>query len=499
MTSQILPPLILPTNTSGTPVAGPVGPQGPAGPSGTNGTNGFPGAPGSPGVQGPPGPQGPAGSGGNVFVYRDSEPSPSGNIFATWAATYVAAHTAVLAAKQQVTIIIDSSLHACAIPINAGDFDLSLITLSGPDPTGNIFSTLNINDGVTFNEGLSQIKDGLTININFASLTAALMTPTHDVNIFMENKCNLFANMGYFINAEIHDVGAQLYLGDNCQIGGDNGLGFILWAGQNGGDLELTITGKEGVNIRPDSVGGITRATLTINVESLGGQNFFPGSDNNNQAIWPYYTGSTPRYNYLQKAQDLKPFVGGTNIVGPPTNPFVQVGTMLYDGTNPFWWNGTAWATLSYHPDYAFITNSAAQITGIVTGGHVNFDTPVAQVNNRAGYSSNGRLFISYFTGFSETVKVVGNPGYCDGIIFYQWWDLTNNVGVGNVASNFVVGGPLSDVVAILPSTYAPSGTNIFLELRLTFVPGTPTTIGTTSPGGTVLPWVTLEGIGTLQ
>jgi hypothetical protein len=479
--AQILPPLNLVPNAPGTPVEGPTGPQGPAGP---------------PGAQGPAGPPGSGGNGG-VFVYRDSEPSPSGNVFATWAGAYAAAH----ATKQPATIIIDQSLHACAIPTNAGNFDLSIISLAAISIDNG--STLNINDGVTWNQGVLKISNGLQVVTLFSSPTTALITPVNGVNIILENGGSLFVgNMGRIVDTDVNDAGVNLYVGNNCQVRGLGANGQVLWANGNGGDIEITIVGTEGVNIGNDTVGGTSRATLNINVESLSSgnvsNNVFPGSDTNNPAVWPFYTGNTPRYNYYQSTQNSLPFVSGS-IAGPPTNPFVQLGTMRYDSgqTQPFWWNGTTWSTVAYEPDYLMATLAAPQTTGLTTGGHVNFDTVLANRTNQAGYSSNGRLFINYFAGFTTTIKVIGNPGYCDGTIFYQWWDLTNNVGIGNVASNLVNGGICPDVVAILPNTY--SNVSIFLELRLRFV-SSATTIGATGPAGTViLPWVTLEAIGTFQ
>jgi hypothetical protein len=501
MTSQILPPLVLPSDAPGTPVFGPVGPEGPQGPSGTNGTNGVDGAQGPAGPQGPQGPSG-GGGGGNVFVYRDSEPSPLGNVFATWAGAYTAAH----AINQPATIIIDTSVHACSIPASAGDFDLSQITLSGRGPAFD--ATLTVNDGVTFNEGLLKITNGAQVITQFTSPTAALITPPSDSEagvLILDNYGYLFiGNNGRIIDAEVNDAQATIYVGDNCQVRGNNSNGQVLWANGNGGDLEIIITAREGANVGVDTVGGSSGATLRIEVENLSSNNTFPGSDVNNPATWTYYTGNTPRYVYYQSSQNLQPFVSGL-IAGPPDNPFVQIGTLRYDSSanQPFWWNGTNWINGAFQPEYVQATLSTPQTTGLTTGSPLIFNQVVQnQNNNHGGYSSPGasNFFIIYqAAGPNLAFKFTANPGSLfDGNIAYQWWDVTNNVGLGNVSGNVGSGTP-GDAVAIIPASYGNNqNVNIFFQLRLVFVSGT-TFIGENTAGGFVLPWMTMESIGTPQ
>ena len=106
------------------------------------------------------------GSGSNVFTYRDSEPSPSGSVYATFAAAYAAA----AATGVPATIVIDDSLSDCSIPEGAGNFDMHLITLTGlatgiPDPV----VLLSIYDGVSWNQGFARITGNLWVLSNFSS------------------------------------------------------------------------------------------------------------------------------------------------------------------------------------------------------------------------------------------------------------------------------------------------------------------------------------------
>lgn len=80
-----------------------------------------------------------------VFIYRDSELSPTGNIFSTFAAAYAARS----AAAGYAIILIDDTLHTCTVPPGSYNFNqtkLLGILKSGSSET----STLNVSDGVIF-------------------------------------------------------------------------------------------------------------------------------------------------------------------------------------------------------------------------------------------------------------------------------------------------------------------------------------------------------------
>jgi len=106
------------------------GDPGDPGPPGDPGLPGAPGAPGTPGQDGDPGPPGPPGSGGGVFVYRDSDPAPSGNVYATFDDAYEAAK----ALGTPATIIIDDTLNDCSVG-NAGGYGALVTALSGSTAT----------------------------------------------------------------------------------------------------------------------------------------------------------------------------------------------------------------------------------------------------------------------------------------------------------------------------------------------------------------------------
>jgi hypothetical protein len=69
------------------------------------------------------------GGGGNVFVYRDSEPSPTGNVYATFDAAY----TARAALAGSAIIEVDDSLHTCSVqtPISEIPYDMADTILQG--------------------------------------------------------------------------------------------------------------------------------------------------------------------------------------------------------------------------------------------------------------------------------------------------------------------------------------------------------------------------------
>jgi len=97
---------------------GPAGPQGATGPFGATGPQGVAGATGPQGVTGPfgpTGPQGPAGpesGGGNVFVYRDSEPSPNNT---TVFASFDEAYSAAISTNAPAVIVSDDTLGDCVV------------------------------------------------------------------------------------------------------------------------------------------------------------------------------------------------------------------------------------------------------------------------------------------------------------------------------------------------------------------------------------------------
>lgn len=86
------------------------------------------------------------GGGGNVFVYRDSEPSPSGNTFAAFAGAYAA--RLAYGMNNWAVLVIDDALNPCS---GQGlNLDLSNTVLVGVDANS---TTMLFNDPTTFVSG----------------------------------------------------------------------------------------------------------------------------------------------------------------------------------------------------------------------------------------------------------------------------------------------------------------------------------------------------------
>jgi hypothetical protein len=480
MAFQSLPPLILPPNAPGTPLEGPVGPQGPAGP------------PGDTGPAGPPG----SGGGSNIFIYRDSEPSPSGNVFATWAGAYAAA----IAVNGPATITMDDTLNQCSIPLNAGDFDLHQITLAGQG--GQFTTVFVIFDGVTFNEGVFRVTDGLVIFTEFSNPTY-LITP----------------------------LKSQTLTIDNFSVFGVDGVGGIFDFSAGPGDLTLNLNNIGGAI--DDGAGNpfIQFGTGDSNCEIIMGDGAFIGSgfaDGTSGSVnIDVYSSSVDipisflvsdsiidvDINWNEQSYQVEPFRGNALPSVPDFSKNINIGTMFYHTTDgkPLWWDGSAWndagiAAGAYKPSYFHYTMSGPQTTHLTTGEHLDLNnllvgwtpngSPPYIGFTSAVYPSSGQVVLTFSPTSNVGFKLTGSLGALfDGNIAIQWWDTTNNVGIGNVTGN-VGNGIAGEAIAILPPSYAT--TQILVELRLVFVSGT-TFIGENTAGGFILPWAIVETIGAPQ
>lgn len=471
--AQVLPPLFLETNAPGTPIEGPIGPQGPVGP---------------PGSTGPAGPSG--GGGSNLFIYRDTEPSPTGNMFATWAGAYAAA----IAVNSPATIMIDDSLNTCSIPLGAGNFDLHQITLIGNGKQFNVVFV--VNEGVTWNEGVYRITGGLLVFTEYTS-NSYLITSTKDVEIIIDE----FSLMGPDGQGGIIDLSSGTSNLSLKLYSGSAAIGSFVNFGNSGSNCEIVM--GEGSVITSDFHSG-TSGNVNIDVFSLSVS--IPASFTVLDNIIDV------DINWTSNSDQLAPFSGNSLPTLPDFSKNIERGTMFFhDSGNgqPLWWNGSNWvdAGTGYQPQYFQFTLSTPQVANLATGEHIPFDVfqaswvPNGQVQlispiGGSIYANAGRTFLSFQVGTNVGYKLVGNLGSLfDGSIAIQWWDMTNNIGLGNITGN-IGGGFSGDAVAILQPSY--STVTIEVELRLVFVSGT-TFIGENSAAGFVFPWATIETIGVAQ
>jgi len=528
MPSQILPPLVLPTVPGPTnPNVGPPGPQGPAGP---------------PGPQGDPGPENPlpltgdvtgttdantvsklqtwpldigpavidgqvltwddndgyftvktppVSTGSNVFIYREGA-APSGNVYAH----FVDAYNAAIATGVPATIVIDDVISGTVIPNNTGNFDLHQITLSGAN--GTPYATLlSVENGNTFNQGFQRITYGLAVQysgtVPLGTITGGNFTMTIDENAFL-----FYSGTGPAFDLTGMNGGATVTItadtggyfqsngaGNNVFNIGDAILNFNLYIGDNSGIDKYLLAASNGNNSVVEEV---------ITVGAISPVFNFPDATGLNVPIG--YTGS---------AQNLIPFVSNEPLPSPHTSTANIVrGTMVFDrnADQPFWYDGTNWVSYTQPFQAQFLSGKA---TGVIsspnTGDYINWNyaTP-SSANTFVGQSTATSIYLNFntpSTGGSVSFKLTGSlGGAVDGsLIVYQWWDITNNVGLGNPSGFFPGGTPPiapDQVVAIVPWNYA-SAASIQVGLQLTFVNAT-TKIG--NGDSQILPWFTVETIG---
>jgi hypothetical protein len=421
------------------------------------------------------------GAGSNFFVYRDSEPSPTGNIYATFAGAYAAA----IATGVQATIGIDTSLNVGQV--YAGAYDLSKITLSGVNYINNIYDVLLINDGVTFT-AMNTITNYCVVLLEFSVPTNALITATNNQLLFLENDGVLVIdNTGRFYDLS---GGYELiiFIGEYCYFEGDSFQSQCIWLGSNGTayiyiDTYSTITN--------DVVGG-TGGSVQIDANSLAAS--FP-------TTMPYFSGSL-NYQFPNQAAYLQPYISNG---GPSGVPWIQTGTMYYDtGTNqPYWWNGSAWISATIAPrSLLYGVSGSSQTSNIGVGDHIIFNSSTFQQGSditldtstpyttTLGAASIGRITLAANHSYKLTSNIVQ---VSNGSVYYQWFDATNGAFFGSGTRLDPSGGTdnaaHSDVVGI----YTTSGSSILIEVQLAFVGGI-TAIGEAAATN-LYPWFIVEEI----
>jgi hypothetical protein len=299
-------------------------------------------------------------------------------------------------------------------------------------------------------------------------------------------------------------------------------------AGPPGPEDPLTLTGDVTGTTDANVVSKLQGLTLTIPPSQVDGQVLTWNDDEGKITL-----------------EFPPPFTSPSPLPTPPGPITIVTGTTIYDTTNntPYWWNGTAWQAVPLSGDVTGTTDTSqiASIQGrnidlstLVDGGVITWSNannkltlqPTFQstilygslsgpINNpntgdavqfnvtQTGPSTyvsyaGGGNFTLVFTGPGPNVsfKLTASLGSLyDGSFTYQWWNVTNNAGLGNVAGS-VGGGPSLDAVAVIP--YTASNLTITVALQLTYVNGT-TFIGENTAGGFILPWAVVETIGIPQ
>lgn len=420
------------------------------------------------------------GGGSNVFVYRQAEPSPAGNVYDN----FVDAYAAAMATGVPATIVCDCSIDPCVVPADSGSFDLRQVTLSG---TG-VFSSdngqnssLTIHDGNTVVGGPFRITGAVRVDYDG---TGVLCTPVQENTVRIEDHSK-FRSVG---TGFLYDLapGGQTFsvvlsdeseMGDNFVTTADVGVNMEVYVDSDSVISSIAFSG---------TAANLSIIPLTSSVELPTN---FSG-----------FTGGL-FFGYTAQAMNLRPW-GGNSLPDQSGNPILDNGDGMifgntFDNKLYFWLNG-AWHAVPgpYVPEFLLITLTAPQTTGLATDEKVLFDTVKAsRTPTFIIYTGPGTFFLRYNSAPDPSVafKLVGSLGSLfDGNVLYQWWDTTNDVGIGNIAGN-AGGGVPGDAVAVLPADYATSF--IVVELRLVFVGGT-TFIGEATSPGLVLPWAMIETLG---
>lgn len=438
----------------------------------------------------------PSGGGGNVFVYRDSEPNPSGNVFATFDGAYNAA----IATGVPATIIIDDSLNTASIPDGPADYDLHQITLSGTGtPYDNFF---NVGANVTFSKGIYRITNGVVLLDN-SGISSVIPSSLQSFTLIVDNFSVLVNNAsqplfdlsamnnGSYINVVVDNGGAIASGGSGAEIlnvGTENALNADVWVGKQGCQIDqyLFVNGSGGTQIN---------------------LSFDAGAFYNNTTSFPNYNYNDLNVYFATNSQLLNPFVGSNPL--PTSNTAnngagnITRGQMIYNRSDgkPYWFDGTNWNSFPdvYEPEFIYATLTAPQ-TGINTGDLIIWNSyPASMTNTYIGIASPGQFFLNFLSGSggkNVSFKLTADlNSITNGNFDFQWWDITNNVGLGNPSTSVGNASPTT-ITAIIPSNYSSVGIDV--GLKIIYESGS-SSVGGTSGGNLIVPWAIIETIGAPQ
>lgn len=284
---------------------------------------------------------GSGGGGSNIFVYREAEPSPGGNVYATWEGAYNAA----IATGAPCTIVVDGTHGSCQIPQDFGNVDLHQITLAGlGGGVAGPNSMLTVNPGVTWNQGFYRITAGLWVVCTTAP-GAALGTLGDGIHyMYVDDDAMLASNNTSEATFDISQGFVQVYLNVDT--------GFII---ASSGSAPFFFFGSN------------SNATVNVNMDgaSYYDSNLVAGSAGtvniNYRTANLAYNSNLPDLNSFGGTVNVLPFALGVLVTpftaGQPPSSFkgsvpIVVGATYFDTVQgkPYWWNGSAWVDASGSP-----------------------------------------------------------------------------------------------------------------------------------------------------
>jgi hypothetical protein len=205
-----------------------------------------------------------AGGTGNLVVYRDSEPSPSGNVYSTWASAF----TARTSIQGFAIIEIDASLHSCSVP--AGTYDLKDTKLFGFSPPASVNTTLSIDAGVVFHN--FNAVENLIIETTSPSAPVVSLAGTQALVVLRNAQVQVFGGSQPFWSVSAGGT-LSIALFDTSVLFASSAVGAIVLDGTS----SLSVNGFAESSVSASCISGPVGATASVNVDDTSAVGLQPG------------------------------------------------------------------------------------------------------------------------------------------------------------------------------------------------------------------------------
>ena len=393
--------------------------------------------------------------GGNVFIYRDSEPNPTGNVYSTWVDAYNARQNV----KGTAIIEIDGSINTPGT-ITAGTYDLSDTIIVGN--RNNQDDGLLIADNTTITN-LCEVKDLYIVSL--ANTMPSVIVNNNPVVVKLRNASLIASGPNSFWS--VNSGGLNFYMYEGSYMEGNGGAAVLANLQTSSGEVILYQSSQLGSFAFAGSGGNIN---IQLDASSSN-------SDYN-----PTFTGS-----------DYENLIDNALSVSYSTNYPDDWGTVPANVK-------TAFDQLV--PAYCMATVSGPQSSNIGVGDHIQFS-----VQQNIGHLITLNTSGSYNTALPNSVgvfnllaghgyKLDANFSLFDGTYGFIWWDVVSNQALpGAVPGGNLGGAGYFNSTAIIPASYFGANSSINVRLKILFANGN-TFIGENTGAGFMLPWAIIQSIG---
>lgn len=285
------------------------------------------------------------------------------------------------------------------------NYDLHHITLAGisRQPYG---TSVAIYDGVTWNQGVARVTNGLSVYTEFSNDTF-LGTIVFDENVSLSILIDNYSVLGPdggggLWDLSYHPIQATLTLESGGQAFGDNQTTPFFWLGAND-NVNVNIYLGSDTEIDQNIIGG-NHGGVSIHVTSLSASlptrpefDQFGGYVN---IEYKAYAGNLRWLNWSN--QNLPTLQDGI--------PMVDPGVMIFDSNRrrPFWWNGSDWVTPERVFVYAPNGGSGAFSTFLDAYSAASAGGGAATIIIDSTY---GPCFIEMGSGFDLSRITLSGPG----------------------------------------------------------------------------------------